>query len=84
MKNKDKILYEIKMACSRVFDKDAKIFLENTKKGDIEEWDSMQHLMLMAELEAEFSIRFTTKEISCLDSIDKLLEAILRKVGNKQ
>ena len=72
------------MACSRVFDKDAKIFLENTKKGDIEEWDSMQHLMLMAELEAEFSIRFTTKEISCLDIIDKLLEAILRKVGNKQ
>lgn len=82
MKCKDEILYEIKMACTRVFDRDTELFTENTKKDDIEEWDSMHHLMLMAELEEQFSIRFTTKEISSLNSIHALLETIIKKVGD--
>lgn len=77
----ENILQEIKKACSMVFDCDIESIHVNTKKDDIDEWDSMHHLMLMAELEEVFSIRFTTKEISSLDSVDRLLTAIVDKVG---
>ena len=49
----------------------------NTKKDDIASWDSINHLSLILECEAEFGLSFSVEEIENLKSV----EQILKKIG---
>ncbi len=53
---------------------------EKTRKEDVETWDSMNHLIFMAELESVFDIRFTTEEITKSDCLEAIIAAIERKM----
>ncbi|HEX3945985.1 MAG TPA: acyl carrier protein [Rhizomicrobium sp.] len=46
------------------------------KIGDIEQWDSVAHLDLMAEIELEFGVRFDLDEITTLTSLPELLSRL--------
>lgn len=54
---------------------------ENTKKADVLAWDSMNHLIFLAELESEFNIRFSTEEIVDADSMEFIISSIERKLN---
>ena len=45
---------------------------------DIDEWDSLNHLRLVAAVEQEFSIRLDMDEIESIDSVQSLQAAISR------
>jgi acyl carrier protein len=47
----------------------------------IEQWDSMQHLNLMLELEMIFGVKFTAKEQSEMLSIAAVAATVERKLG---
>jgi acyl carrier protein len=40
--------------------------------GDIEQWDSVAHLDLMAEIETEFGVRFDLDQMTTLTSLPEL------------
>ena len=40
------------------------------------EWTSLNHLMLMSQLESEFGVFFSNQEIQDLTSFDRIVEAI--------
>jgi len=46
--------------------------------GDIEEWDSVAHLDLMAEIEQDFGVRFDLDEMTTLTSLPELLARLER------
>lgn len=48
--------------------------------GDVEEWDSLSHAILIVSVEEEFSIHFDTLEISNLQSVGDLVSLIERKL----
>jgi acyl carrier protein len=45
---------------------------EDLRMGAIEDWDSLGNLNLLLEIENEFSVRFTTDELSSIDSLVQL------------
>lgn len=47
-----------------------------TKKSDIETWDSMSFLNLIVELEDEFDRQFTVDEMEKMDSVAGILDII--------
>lgn len=51
----------------------------DTKRDDLEAWDSINHLNLIVELEDKLKISFTKDEIEHLDSVKQLLEIIEKK-----
>jgi len=55
-----------------------KLFKEELKYQEIEEWDSIGHMGLVSALEDEFSITFETDDIIAYNSYKKGLE-ILKK-----
>ena len=55
-----------------------KLFKEELKYQEIEEWDSIGHMGLVSALEDEFSITFETDDIIAYSSYKKGLE-ILKK-----
>ncbi len=59
-------------------DFDKKLFKEELKYQEIEEWDSIGHMGLVSALEDEFSITFETDDIIAYSSYKEGLE-ILKK-----
>jgi len=49
------------------------------KQENCAEWDSLQHLNIMVELEEVFEVSFEPEEISEMISLDKIIEVIKSK-----
>lgn len=51
----------------------------DTKRDDIESWDSINHLNLIVELEDKLNISFTKEEIEKLNSVKQLVDILQTK-----
>lgn len=50
-----------------------------TTANDIEEWDSLNHMELIAEIEKQFSLTFDFNEVISLENVGDLIKAIQNK-----
>ena len=74
-------IYERLNGVFREFFDDDEIELEpDTTADDIEDWDSLNHITLMAAVEDEFGIRFTMGEVSGMKNVGEMVEIIKRKM----
>ena len=55
------------------------VITEETKAEDIEEWDSLSHIMLIVEIEKQMNVRFTSNEISSWKNVGEMLTCIESK-----
>jgi len=53
---------------------------ENTIKEDLENWDSLQHLIFVSKLEQEFDVKFKPEEINSMKSYISILGIIKSKL----
>lgn len=63
---------------SETFEEDIELTPE-LSAADVENWDSLGNIRLFVAIEEEFSIQFTTGEISNLKNVGELADAILSK-----
>ncbi len=63
---------------SDVFEEDITL-TEATTSADIEDWDSLTHITLMAEVEDTFGIKFTMKEVLGMQNVGEMVDIILKK-----
>lgn len=48
--------------------------------GEVKEWDSMNHLLLISEIEKEFRFKFSIQEVIEIKSLDDI-SALMQKKG---
>jgi len=65
------------------FFEDSLIITEKTTPADIEEWDSLAHVNILATIENAFNVRFTADDMANIDSVAVLL-SVLAERGVKQ
>ena len=58
---------------ANVLDVDINEIELDTAIGDLPEWDSIHHLQIIAELEKEFGIKYTSEELAELEDISDLI-----------
>ena len=51
-----------------------------TTADDVEGWDSLSHVQLVAAMEEAFGIEFSSREILSWDNIGDLIDSIQKKV----
>ncbi|CAM3682294.1 acyl carrier protein [Kibdelosporangium persicum] len=61
---------------------DADFDVENLKYRDIEEWDSVGHMALVAAIEDEFDVQFDTDQVIDMSSF-KVAADMLNDMGAK-
>ncbi len=59
-----------------VFDDDGISLSRATTAADIEDWDSLEHINLMAAVESEFGIRLSMGEVSTMKNVGELVDII--------
>lgn len=64
-----------------VFDDDTLSITNDTSAKDIDEWDSLTHMELIAEVEKTFDIKLTTAQIKDAQNVGDLVNAIDNQVS---
>ena len=52
---------------------------ENLKIGDIEKWDSLNHMLFLMEIESEYNLKFSVEEMGELLTIKEIIAAMEAK-----
>ena len=73
-KNTEKDLFKIFTEIFGIMDNSINM---STSQQNLEKWDSLNHILLIVEIEKRFDIKFKTGEIGELNSVKKIFEKIL-------
>ena len=52
-----------------------------TTANDVDEWDSLSHILLVVAIEKNFQIEFTAKEIQDFKNVGEMCEGIMLKLN---
>ena len=63
-----------------VFDDEDITVNDQTTANDIEDWDSLVHINLMAAVEIEFGIKFSMGQVVTMKNVGEMADIILQKV----
>ena len=78
--NRQEIMEQLKGSFCELFDDDGIQITDEMTAKDIEDWDSLAHLQLIAMVESAFSIRFSLGEINSFANVGELCDAVLRRL----
>lgn len=62
-----------------VFDDEDITVNRDTTADDIEDWDSLEHIRLIAAVEREFGVKFTMKEVSSMKNVGEMIDIIAER-----
>lgn len=81
--NEQDILEKLTTVFRDVFDlPDLSIALVTTAE-DVAEWDSVNHIMLVVEIERQFRVKFQTAEIEEMKNVGDLVTLIQSKLAQR-
>jgi acyl carrier protein len=72
----DDILAGLQEICREVFENPELTLSETTTAEDVEHWDSLNHLNIVAAAEQRFGVRFRTSEIEGLKNIGEFVALV--------
>lgn len=78
---REQILFKLNNIFQDVFDDDDIQVNDLTTAYDIEEWDSLEHINLIAAVEKYFNIEFTIVEVTNIENVGQLVNIIMRKIN---
>ena len=59
-----------------VFDDEEIELSDSTTANDIEAWDSLEHISLIAAIEKAFKMRFTMREVSGMKNVGEMIDIL--------
>ncbi len=63
-----------------VFDDEDITLTETTTADDIEDWDSLTHITIIAEVESTFGMKFAMKEVLNMQNVGEMVSIIEREI----
>ena len=79
--NRDDIYAKLTEIFKENLDLDEIELTDTTTADDVEGWDSLAHIGLIAAIEQEFGFRFAMKEVVNLHNVGEMVDLILQKIG---
>jgi acyl carrier protein len=63
-----------------VFDDETITVNETTTSEDIEDWDSLEHINLIAAVEQEFGMKFTMGQVVTMKNVGEMADIIISQI----
>ena len=83
MKTED-IMEKIQDVFREVLDDETLEIREETVPGDIDDWDSLSHVILIVALEEKFAVKFKITELQKLGDVGDMARLVAEKIGKHQ
>lgn len=79
--NKEQILEKLQEIVRDVLDEEDIVLKEDTVPEDIDGWDSLAHISILAEIQDTMDVTFQLDEIINLKSVGAIVDAIAEKLS---
>lgn len=79
--SKEKVLEKVTEILADIFEDESIVVTYSTTASDIEEWDSLAHLQIIATIEKAFNIRFSLGEINNFANVGDLCDSVVKHLG---
>jgi len=79
----EQILERVQLIFRECFDNDTLVIERSTTAKDVENWDSLNHVNLLAAIEKEFGFEFTLTEMGGLKNVGEMLDLIHQILSDK-
>ena len=73
---REQIIEKLTFICKEVFENDNFVYDAGLSVGNVDGWTSLTNMMLVAELEKEFNVKFKLLELSTLDNMAAIVSAL--------
>ena len=70
------ILEKLQTVYRDILDDEEIVLTEEKTADDIEDWDSITHVQIVAEIQTVFDVKFSAKEILLWESVGDIVDAI--------
>ncbi len=77
----DEILLKLKLAFKNTFHKEIELS-NSTSADDIDKWDSLNHIILIKNIEAEFDLEFDLFDIIEFKNVGDIVEYIQTRLAS--
>lgn len=77
---KTEITEKLTVIFRHVFNNQTIILKNELTANDVENWDSLTHMLLIGEIENGFSIKFKLKELNKMRNVGDMIEVISSKL----
>lgn len=67
-----------------VFNNQSLILKDSLTANDVDNWDSLTHMLLITEIEEGFSIKFKLKDLNKMRNVGDMIEIIMSKLQARQ
>jgi acyl carrier protein len=74
------ILRKIEKIFYKVLDNESLIITRETSANDIDNWNSLNHMILISEIEDDFSIKFKLKDLNKMRNVGDMIDIINSKL----
>ena len=79
--SREEVFAKLNGVFCEVFDDEDIVIGETTTAEDIEDWDSLEHITLVAAVESEFDVKFSMGQVMTLKNVGEMVDLILSKLG---
>ena len=78
--SREEVFEKLNGVFCEVFDDEDIVIGEDTTADDIEDWDSLEHITLVAAVESEFDVKFSMGQVMTLKNVGEMVDLILSKI----
>lgn len=64
-----------------IFEDDTIVLTDATTADDVEDWDSLAYLQIVAEIEDQFAIKFTLGEVNGFSNVGEMVDCVGKHLG---
>lgn len=79
--NRDQIIADLTPLFHTVFNNSDIVITDDLNAEKVDQWDSLTHLNMIAEVEKHFGIKFKLKELIGMKNVGDMIDLILSKKG---
>lgn len=76
----EKVNIELTDIFRKTFSDETLILADEMTANDVDNWDSLSHMLLITEIESHFSIKFKLRELNKLKNVGILIDLIKEKI----
>ena len=76
---REEVMKKLNEIFCNVFDDEMIVLTDSTNANDIEDWDSLEQINLIVNIENEFGMMFDMAEVSDLANVGEMADLIMRK-----
>jgi acyl carrier protein len=74
------VVTQLTKVFNKVFNNDQLVLTDELNANDVDNWDSLTHMLLITEIENSFSIKFKLKDLNKMRNVGDMIEIITSKL----